>query len=194
MRRISVVVPVFNEEEIIGLFYDRTSKVLDGLEAFEWEILFVDDGCKDGSFEKLSALAARDPRVKVLKFSRNFGHQIAITAGVDEARGDCVVVIDSDLQDPPEVIPAMVAEWRTGVDVVYGVRSEREGETAMKLMTASMFYRLLGRVTNVQIPANVGVFRLRRGRVVVPRERLREEERVVRGRGGGLGVRQTGVA
>jgi dolichol-phosphate mannosyltransferase len=193
MRRISVVVPVFNEEEIIGLFYDRTSKVLDGLEAFEWEILFVDDGCKDGSFEKLSALAARDPRVKVLKFSRNFGHQIAITAGVDEARGDCVVVIDSDLQDPPEVIPAMVAEWRTGVDVVYGVRSEREGETAMKLMTASMFYRLLGRVTNVQIPANVGDFRLMSRRVVEQLKLLREKDRFVRGLVSWVGFRQTGV-
>lgn len=192
-RRISVVVPVYNEEEIIDLFFDRTSKALDGLVEFDWEIVFVDDGCKDGSYAKLAALAARDPRVKVLKFSRNFGHQIAITAGVDEARGDCVVVIDSDLQDPPEVIPSMVEEWRQGYDVVYGVRSERDGETAVKLMTASMFYRLLGRVTNVQIPANVGDFRLMSRRVVEQLKLLREKDRFVRGLVSWVGFKQTGV-
>ena len=151
MHRISVVVPVFNEEEIIDLFYERAKSVLGGMHELSWEIVFVDDGSSDGSYTKLSALASRDPNVKVLKFSRNFGHQIAITAGVDEARGDCVVVIDSDLQDPPEVIPSMVEQWRQGYDVVYGVRSEREGETAMKLRTASMFYRLLGRAAHNEV-------------------------------------------
>jgi glycosyltransferase involved in cell wall biosynthesis len=192
MRTISVVVPVFNEEEIIGQFYDRMKKVLTAL-GLSWEIVFVDDGSRDTSFEKLSALAGSDPHIKVLKFSRNFGHQIAITAGVDAARGDCVVVIDSDLQDPPEVIPAMVEQWRLGFDVVYGVRSEREGETAMKLMTASMFYRLLGRVTNVQIPANVGDFRLMSRRVVEQLKLLREKDRFVRGLVSWVGFRQTGV-
>ena len=193
MHRISVVVPVFNEEEIIDLFYERAKSVLGGMHELSWEIVFVDDGSSDGSYTKLSALASRDPNVKVLKFSRNFGHQIAITAGVDEARGDCVVVIDSDLQDPPEVIPSMVEHWRQGYDVVYGVRSEREGETAMKLMTASMFYRLLGRLTNVQIPANVGDFRLMSRRVVDQLKLLREKDRFVRGLVSWVGFNQTGV-
>ena len=193
MHRISVVVPVFNEEEIIDLFYERAKSVLGGMHELSWEIVFVDDGSSDGSYTKLSALASRDPNVKVLKFSRNFGHQIAITAGVDEARGDCVVVIDSDLQDPPEVIPSMVEQWRQGYDVVYGVRSEREGETAMKLMTASMFYRVLGRLTNVQIPANVGDFRLMSRRVVDQLKLLREKDRFVRGLVSWVGFNQTGV-
>lgn len=193
MRSISVVVPVFNEEEIIELFYDRMKNMLTRLDGLSWEIVFVDDGSRDTSFAKLSAMAASDSHVKVLKFSRNFGHQIAITAGVDAACGDCVVVIDSDLQDPPEVIPAMVDQWRQGFDVVYGVRSEREGETAVKLMTASMFYRLLGRLTNVQIPANVGDFRLMSRRVVDQLKLLREKDRFVRGLVSWVGFRQTGV-
>ena len=193
MRLVSVVVPVFNEEESIARFYDRTSAVLSALDGLAWEIVFVEDGSTDSSFARLSELAARDHRIRVLKFSRNFGHQIAITAGVDEARGDCVVVIDSDLQDPPEVIPAMVAQWRAGFDVVYGVRSEREGETAMKLMTASIFYRLLGRLTNVQIPANVGDFRLMSRCVVEQLKLLREKDRFVRGLVSWVGFRQTGV-
>lgn len=193
MRRISVVVPVFNEEEIIGLFYDRMTTVLRGLDGLTFEIIFVDDGSKDGSYAKLTAMAQRDPGVKVVKFSRNFGHQIAITAGVDSASGDCVVVIDSDLQDPPEVIPSMVEQWRAGFDVVYGVRSEREGETAMKLMTASMFYRLLSRLTNVQIPTNVGDFRLMSRRVVDQLKLLREKDRFVRGLVSWVGFKQTGV-
>jgi dolichol-phosphate mannosyltransferase len=192
-RLISVVVPVFNEEEIIPLFYERTTNTLAALEGFDHEIVFIDDGSHDGSFERLSHLAASDPRVSVLRFSRNFGHQIAITAGIDEARGDCVVIIDSDLQDPPEVIPAMVEQWRNGFDVVYGVRSEREGETAMKLMTASLFYRVLGRLTNIQIPANVGDFRLMSRRVVDQLRLLREKDRFVRGLVSWVGFRQTGV-
>ncbi|HEX6943390.1 MAG TPA: glycosyltransferase family 2 protein [Gemmatimonadaceae bacterium] len=193
MRLVSVVVPVFNEQESIDRFYDRTTAVLGALEGLSWEIVFVEDGSTDGSFARLSELAARDHHIRVLKFSRNFGHQIAITAGIDDARGDCVVVIDSDLQDPPEVIPAMVEQWRKGFDVVYGVRSEREGETAMKLMTASMFYRLLGRLTNVQIPANVGDFRLMSRRVVDQLKLLREKDRFVRGLVSWVGFRQTGV-
>jgi dolichol-phosphate mannosyltransferase len=190
---LSVVVPVFNEEESIPLFYDRMTNVLSNMEEFDYEIVFVDDGSHDSSFELLSRLSARDPHVGVLRFSRNFGHQIAITAGLDEVRGDCVVVIDSDLQDPPEVVPAMVDQWRNGFDVVYGVRSEREGETAMKLMTASLFYRMLGRLTNLQIPANVGDFRLMSRRVVDQLKLLREKDRFVRGLVSWVGFRQTGV-
>ena len=135
----------------------------------------------------------RNPRVRVLKFSRNFGHQIAITAGVDHARGDCVVVIDADLQDPPEVIAAMIDQWRAGFDVVYGVRSERAGESAMKLMTASAYYRLLQRLTNIKIPANVGDFRLMSRRAVDELNQLREKDRFVRGLVSWIGFKQTGV-
>lgn len=167
--------------------------VLNGLNGMRHELIFIDDGSSDGSYEILRELARADASVRVLRFSRNFGHQIAITAGVDEARGDCVVVIDADLQDPPEVIVPMVEQWRDGFDVVYGVRSERDGETAMKLMTASIFYRLLGRITNVQIPANVGDFRLMSRRMVDQLKLLREKDRFVRGLVSWVGFRQTGV-
>ena len=129
MHLISVVVPVYNESEVIGTFYDRATRALAAIEGFDYEIIFVNDGSNDDSYEKLSMFAAADPRVIVMKFSRNFGHQIAITAGIDYARGDCVAVIDADLQDPPEVLNAMIEKWRQGFDVVYGVRAEREGET-----------------------------------------------------------------
>lgn len=190
---ISVVVPVFNEEDGIEEFYSRATAALQALPDLDYEIIFVDDGSRDHSFAKMSAMAARDQHVRVVKFSRNFGHQIAITAGTDRARGDCVVVIDSDLQDPPELIRSMVVEWRAGNDVVYAVRGERDGETAMKLMTANMFYRLLGRMTNLQIPANVGDFRLMSRRVVTELRQLREKDRFVRGLVSWVGFRQTGV-
>ena len=190
---VSLVVPVYNEEEVIGTFYERASGALGALAGYDWEIVFVDDGSRDSSYDKLAAFAARDPHVRVLKFSRNFGHQIAISAGIDHARGDCVVVIDSDLQDPPETIGLMVEEWRKGSDVVYGVRSDRAGETRMKLATASMFYKLLGRVTNIHIPANVGDFRLMSRRVVDQLKTLREKDRFVRGLVSWVGFKQTGV-
>ena len=187
---VSVVVPVFNEAEVIGAFYARATIALASV---PYELVFVDDGSKDSSFHQLAEFAASDPRVNVIKFSRNFGHQIAITAGIDHARGECVVVIDSDLQDPPEVILAMIERWRQGYDVVYGVRSDREGETAVKLITASLFYRLLDRVTNIRIPQNVGDFRLMSRRVVDQLKLLREKDRFVRGLVSWVGFKQTGV-
>jgi dolichol-phosphate mannosyltransferase len=190
---ISLVVPVFNESEVIGTFYDRASGVLGGIPDFDYEIVFVDDGSRDDSYRQLVTFAGRDPRVRVVKFSRNFGHQIAITAGLDHAHGDCVVVIDADLQDPPEVIPSMVDRWREGFDVVYGVRAEREGERAMKLITASAFYRLLNRLTSLQIPADVGDFRLMSRRAVNELQQLREKDRFVRGLVSWIGFNQTGV-
>ncbi len=144
-------------------------------------------------YRQLAEYAARDPRVRVLKLSRNFGHQVAITAGIDHAHGDCVVVIDADLQDPPEVITSMIDQWRQGFDVVYGVRSERDGERAMKLMTASIFYRLLQRLTNIPIPQDVGDFRLMSRRAVEELKRLREKDRFVRGLVSWIGFKQTGV-
>jgi len=190
---LSLVVPVYNESEVIGTFFERASSALAAIPGCEYEILFIDDGSHDDSYEQLAGLAAKDPRVRVLKFSRNFGHQIAITAGLDHARGDCVAVIDADLQDPPEVVASMVARWREGYDVVYGVRSERDGETRMKLFTASAFYRLLGRLTNIRIPENVGDFRLMSRRAVEQFKHLREKDRFVRGLVSWIGFRQTGV-
>jgi dolichol-phosphate mannosyltransferase len=189
----SVVVPVFNESAVIEAFYDRAARTLQSIPGMSYELIFVDDGSKDSSFEQLAALARLDPRVKVLKLSRNFGHQIAITAGIDHATGDCVVVIDSDLQDPPELIAKLVEEWRAGFDVVYAVRADREGETAMKLMTASAFYRVLSRLTSIEIPSNVGDFRLMSRRVADQLKQLREKDRFVRGLVSWVGFRQTGV-
>jgi dolichol-phosphate mannosyltransferase len=190
---ISLVVPVYNEAEVIGAFYDRATAALAGVPGFDYEILFVDDGSQDDSYRQLAEYAASDPRVRVLKLSRNFGHQVAITAGIDHARGDCVVVIDADLQDPPEVVTSMIDRWRQGFDVVYGVRSDRDGERAMKLMTASIFYRLLQRLTNIQIPTDVGDFRLMSRRTVEQLKQLREKDRFVRGLVSWIGFKQTGV-
>ena len=190
---VSLVVPVFNEAEVIGVFYERARRALAALNGLSYEILFVDDGSRDGSYQQLATFASENPCVRVLKLSRNFGHQIAITAGIDHARGDCVVIIDADLQDPPEVMASMIEQWRQGFDVVYGVRSEREGESRMKLMTASAFYRLLGRLTNIHIPANVGDYRLMSRRVVDQLKLLREKDRFVRGLVSWVGFRQTGV-
>jgi len=190
---LSLIVPVYNEAQVIGVFYERAAAALAAIDRLDYELIFIDDGSRDGSYDTLCGFAAANPRVRVLKFSRNFGHQIAITAGIDHARGDCIVIIDSDLQDPPEVIASMVEQWRAGFDVVYGVRSEREGETAVKLMTASFFYRLMGRLSNIQIPANVGDFRLMSRRVVDQLKLLREKDRFVRGLVSWVGFRQTGV-
>ena len=190
---VSLVVPVYNEHEVIGVFNERATRTLAALDGFDYEIVFVDDGSRDGSYQLLAGFAAANPRLRVLKFSRNFGHQIAITAGIDHARGDCVVIIDADLQDPPEVIPAMIARWREGFDVVYGVRAEREGEGAMKLFTASAFYRILGNLTNVQIPADVGDFRLMSRRATEQLKLLREKDRFVRGLVSWIGFKQTGL-
>ncbi|MFN7978708.1 MAG: glycosyltransferase family 2 protein [Vicinamibacterales bacterium] len=190
---LSVVVPVFNESAVLPAFLERASAAFAAIPGVDYELVFVDDGSRDDSFAQLSARAARDPHVRVVKFSRNFGHQIAITAGVDHARGDCVVVIDADLQDPPEVVGRMVDQWRAGFDVVYGVRETREGESTMKLATAALFYRLLTRLTNIQIPTDVGDFRLMSRRAVNELSRLREKDRFVRGLVSWIGFKQTGV-
>jgi polyisoprenyl-phosphate glycosyltransferase len=191
---VSLVVPVYNEAEVIGAFFDRATTALSAIEGIDYEIVFVDDGSRDDSYRQLTGFAADDSRVRVLKFSRNFGHQIAITAGIDGARGDCVVVIDADLQDPPELIASLIDQWQKGFDVVYGVRSDRAGETQMKLTMASLFYRLLGRMTNVEIPANVGDFRLMSRRVVDQFKLLREKDRFVRGLVSWVGFSQIAVS
>lgn len=190
--RISVVAPVFNEEETLPEFYRRVRAVMDEL-GEPWELVLVDDGSSDDSFRICQELHKQDPRVRVVRFARNFGHQIAITAGMDYARGDAVVTIDSDLQDPPEVIPDLVARWREGYHVVYGVRAEREGETWFKLFTARLFYRLIAALTDVRIPMEAGDFRLLDRKVVEDMRRLREHRRFIRGMTSWVGYRQIGV-
>jgi len=190
---LSVVVPVFNEIEVLDAFYGRVSAVLTSLPDIGHEILFVDDGSSDGSSQRLLALVEADPAVKVIRFSRNFGHQIAITAGIDHATGDAVVVIDADLQDPPELIRDFVEKWEEGYDVVYGVRADRHGETRAKLATANLFYRLLRRFTQVEIPVDVGDFRLMSARATDQFRQLREKDRFVRGLVSWLGFKQIGV-
>lgn len=190
---LSVVVPVYNESAVIGAFYERATRAFATIPDIDYEIVFVNDGSRDDSQDQLTALAARDPRVRVIKFSRNFGHQIAISAGVDHARGDCVAVIDADLQDPPEVLRDMVARWREGYDVVYGVRRRRKGESRMKLVTAALYYRLLSRMVKIQIPVDVGDFRLISRRAADELRRLREKDRFVRGLVSWIGFKQVGV-
>jgi len=190
---LSVVVPVYNEAEGIDAFYERAKAAFAALPDLDHEILFVDDGSSDGSLERLAALSRGDPAVRVLKFSRNFGHQIAITAGIDHAEGDAVVVIDADLQDPPEVVRDFVDRWREGYDVVFGMRAERDGETRAKLFTARVFYRVLRRFTQVEIPVDVGDFRLMSRRAADVLRGMREKDRFVRGLVSWLGFRQVGV-
>lgn len=194
LRTLSIVVPVYFEELVIETFYDRLLEALGPLAGeFQLEMVFVNDGSTDRTQEILTTLHQRDPRVKVLQFSRNFGHQIAVTAGLDHATGDIAVVIDADLQDPPEVILSMLAKWREGYQVVYGVRAERKGENAFKLVTAKAFYRILGRLSDVPIPLDTGDFRLMDRTVVEGLRGMREESRYIRGMVSWLGFRQCGV-
>ena len=158
-----------------------------------WELLLVDDGSTDGSREKIAQIAGEDPCVRPVIFARNFGHQLAVTAGLDYSRGQAVVIIDSDLQDPPEVILDLIAKWREGYEVVYAIRSEREGESWFKLMTASVFYRLIYQITDVKIPLDTGDFRLLDRKVVNVMTQMRERHRFLRGMSVWVGFNQTGV-
>jgi len=189
---ISVVVPVYNEEVNIVPMYERLvaalSEHIAGL-----EILYVDDGSADSSWAKISELATGDQRVRGIRFARNFGHQAALTAGVDGARGRAVVIIDGDMQDPPEVIPEMVDRWRDGFEVVYGQRENREGETWFKLVTASAFYRILRGITHVDIPVDTGDFRLMGPRAVAAFRAMPERNRFIRGLVSWIGFPQTAV-
>ena len=188
----SVIAPVFNEKETLPHFYQRVVTVMDGL-AEPFELIFVNDGSVDGSYSVLHELHKQDSRVHVLDFSRNFGHQIAISAGLDHSRGSAVVILDSDLQDPPEVIPEMVARWKEGAEVVYAQRATRAGETAFKLLTASAFYRLIERITSVHIPRDTGDFRLLDRSVVTALVSMREQHRFMRGLSAWVGFRQEAV-
>lgn len=190
--RLSIVVPIWNEELVIPELYRRVCDTMDAT-GESWEFICVNDGSRDRSLELLMGLRAADPRVKIIDFSRNFGHQVAITAGTDFAEGDAVVVMDADLQDPPDVVTRMLEKWREGYEVVYAVRSKREGETRFKLLTASLFYRLLRRITDVNIPVDAGDFRLMDRRVVLAMRKLREKHRFMRGLSAWVGFKQIGI-
>ena len=191
--RFSIVIPVFNEEAVLPVLLHRCDQLIDQLEG-PAEIIFVDDGSTDCSSIVLKAKAKDDPRYRYIGLSRNFGHQVAITAGMDAAAGDAVVVMDADLQDPPEVVLEMAARWKDGFDVVYARRLTREGENVFKRATAHLFYRLLGSISDVRIPGDVGDFRLIDRKVVEAFRRMPEHDRFVRGMIAWLGFRQTEVA
>lgn len=190
--RYSIIAPVFNEEAGLAEFYRRTSAVLDSLDGPS-ELLLVFDGSRDRSPEIGAELRAHDSRVKIIRFSRNFGHQIAISAGIDYAQGDAVIIIDSDLQDPPEVIPQLIEKWREGYEVVYAQRARRIGETFFKLMTAAMFYRVIRRLASIDIPPDTGDFRLIDRKVALALRQVREHHRFMRGLSVWVGFRQTGI-
>ena len=194
---LSLVIPVYNEEAIIPELDRRLRAFLGELQEVgrDWEVVFVNDGSADRSLTMLKELAAAEPRYKVISFSRNFGHQLAITAGLDRAEGEAVVVMDADLQDPPEVVSAMIARWREGFDVVYGVRAKRLGETWFKRATAAIFYRVLrAMLGGISIPADAGDFRLMSRPVVLTLRALREQHRFVRGMVAWVGFRQAAVS
>ncbi len=188
----SIVVPVFNEEGCLEELYHRVKAVMEST-GEPWELVLVDDGSRDRSTEIIKHLAEQDRRVRPIIFARNFGHQIAVTAGLDYSRGQAVVIIDADLQDPPEVILDLISKWREGYEVVYAVRTEREGETWFKKATAAAFYRLIYRITDVKIPVDTGDFRLMDRKVVDVLNRMREHHRFLRGMSAWVGFRQIGV-
>jgi polyisoprenyl-phosphate glycosyltransferase len=188
----SIVIPVYNEVEVLPSLYTRLTRVMEGL-VEPYEIIFVNDGSNDGSLPLLRDLRAGDERVKILGLSRNFGHQLAITAGLDHSSGQAVVVLDADLQDPPEVIPQLVEQWRKGYDIVFAVREKRRGEGLFKRVTAALFYRLLRRLTFTEIPVDAGDFRLMSRKAVDTLKSMRERSRFIRGLSGWIGFQQTSV-
>jgi glycosyltransferase involved in cell wall biosynthesis len=191
---LSLVIPIYNEEEVLPQLDVRLKELLKTLAADSTaEVVFVNDGSKDRSMELLRRMCQHELRYRVISFSRNFGHQRAITAGMEKSRGRAVVVMDADLQDPPEVILQMVAKWREGYDVVYGRRRSREGESAFKLLTAKMFYRVFAALIPIEVPLDTGDFRLMSRRVVRTMTGLRESHRFVRGLVAWVGFKQTAV-
>lgn len=188
----SIIAPIFNEIDNLPELHRRVKEVMDTT-GESWELILVDDGSTDGSTDKIRELASADKTVRPVIFARNFGHQVAITAGWDYARGDAVVIIDADLQDPPEVILELAKKWKEGYEVVYAVRGEREGESWFKLWTASLFYRLIYQITDVKIPVDTGDFRLMDRKVVNVLKKMKERHRFPRGMSAWVGFKQIGV-
>ena len=190
---LSVVVPCFDEEPVIVETHRRLTGVLEGLKELEFEIIYIDDGSKDETPKILESLQMEDERVRVLRLSRNFGHQIAVTAGLENSSGDAVVIIDADLQDPPEVISEMIKRWREGYEVAYGQRVEREGETGFKLWSAKAYYRLINRISETKMPLDTGDFRLMDRKIVDSLLAMPERDRFLRGMVSWVGFRQVAV-
>ena len=188
----SIIAPIYNEIDNISTLYKRVSAVMDQT-GEDWEFVMIDDGSSDGSTEAILELKTADQRVVPVIFARNFGHQIAVTAGLDYSRGEAVIIIDADLQDPPEVILDLIRKWREGYEVVYAVRSKREGESWFKLITAAAFYRIIQRITDVDLPMDSGDFRLLDRKVVNVMNQMRERHRFLRGMSVWVGFRQIGV-
>ena len=191
MKKISVVIPMYYEEEVAEECYKRVKEVLTSLENYEYEIIFINDGSKDKTLEILEKIASEDNNVKVISFSRNFGHQCAVTAGIKYVTGDAIVIIDADLQDPPELIPEMLKYWEDGNEVIYGKRKSREGESGFKLFTAKMFYKTLNALSDVEIPKDTGDFRLVDRKVIDVINSLPEHNKFLRGLFSWVGFNQT---
>lgn len=188
----SIVAPIYNELQNIPELYRRVREVLSSSQE-TWELVLVDDGSSDGSTEAIRTLAQQDKHVRPVVFARNFGHEIAVTAGLDYSRGEAVIMMDADLQDPPEIILEMIKKWHEGYEIVYAKREEREGETWFKLFSARLFYRLIARITDVDIPMDVGNFRLMDRKVVNVLTQMHERHRFMRGMSAWVGFRQIGV-
>ncbi len=191
MKKVSVVIPMYYEEEVANECYQRMKSVLTAIPNYEYEIVFINDGSKDKTLEILEEIAKEDKNVKVLSFSRNFGHQCAVTAGIKHVSGDAIVIIDADLQDPPELIPEMLKLWEQGYEVIYGKRKLREGESKFKLLTAKMFYQTLNALSDVDIPKDTGDFRLVDKKVVDVINELPEHNKFLRGLFSWVGFKQT---
>ncbi len=191
MKKVSVVIPMYYEEEVANECYNRMVKVLTSLENYDYEIVFINDGSKDKTFEILEEIAKNDNKVKVISFARNFGHQCAVTAGLQYVTGDAIVIIDADLQDPPELIPEMLKLWEDGNEVIYGKRKTREGESKFKLLTAKMFYKTLNALSDVEIPKDTGDFRLVDKKVVDVINSLPEHNKFLRGLFSWVGFKQS---
>ena len=186
-KLLSLIVPVFNEEEVLPASYARMSAAMQALTGYDYEIIYVNDGSRDGTMKRLRAIAGEHKEVRVISFSRNFGHQLAVTAGMDNARGDALIIIDTDLQDPPEVIAELVKAWENGADIAYGKRLKREGETVFKKLTAFCYYRLLNAMSAYPIPLDTGDFRLLDKKVADVFLKMREHNRFLRGMSGWMG-------
>lgn len=190
MKKISVVIPMYYEEEVANECYNRTKKVLNGLENYDYEIIFVNDGSKDKTLPILKEIATKDEKAKVISFSRNFGHQAAVTAGLKFVTGDCILIIDSDMQDPPELLVDMLKLWEDGNEVIYAKRKTRKGESKFKLMTAKMFYKILNNLSDVEIPKDTGDFRLVDRKVVDVINSMPEHNKFLRGLFSWVGFKQ----
>lgn len=191
MKKLSIVIPMYYEEEVVNECYNRLEKVMKEVEGYDYEIIFVNDGSKDKTLEILENISKKDSNVRIISFSRNFGHQAAVTAGIKYVTGDAIVIIDADLQDPPELIPEMLKLWEHGNEVIYGKRKTRKGESKFKLLTAKMFYKTLNALSDVEIPKDTGDFRLVDRKVIDVVNSMPEHNKFLRGLFSWVGFKQT---